>query len=126
MLLSIFIIGCKIFDESPNKLIKEYYNPKQNSKAIVFEKLGSATVNNSLHVSFERYNYDLKDSDSGNIFIADRVKDLNYLKDSLILVNWISNDTLEISYPASVRTFKMEEMLETEFRKVIIKYDSRK
>lgn len=123
VLLSIFIVGCKIFDESTNELIIEHYNPSQNLKVIVFEKLGNATTNNSLQITLNRYNYELKNSDTGNIFIADGIEGLNNPKDSLVLVSWLSNDTLEINYPPSFRTLKMEEMLETEFGKVIIKYD---
>lgn len=128
IILAILILltnGCQIFGGSENVLIKEFYNPRQSMKVIVFEKLGNATTSNSIQLSVERYDYELKISDTGNIFIADEIEGITYSKDSLIQVNWIGNKTVEINYPASVRIFKIEEKFENNVGEVEIKYNSR-
>lgn len=114
--------SCQIFDKGKNELIREYYNPKQSMKVVVFEKLGNATVNNSIQASIQGYDYELTGEDVGNVFVADKFEGINTSKDSLLIVNWIDNETVELIYPKEVRTFKMENRFENDIGKVKIEY----
>lgn len=125
LMLFATITSCQFFENSENLLIKEFYNPRQSMKVIVYER-GNATTNNSIHASIEGYDYELRNTDKGNIFIADEFEKTKFTKDSFLLVNWISNELVEINYPASVRIFKIEERFENSIRKVEIKHNSRK
>lgn len=107
-------------------MIREYYNPKSSMKVIVFEKLGNATVNNSVHASVQGYDYQLKNDDVGNIFVADKIEWGKMTKDSLLNINWIDNETVEFIYTKNLRTFKTENRFENNIGKVSIKYKTTK
>jgi hypothetical protein len=91
-------------------------------KVIVFEKLGNATVSNSIHASIQGYGYELTNEDIGNVFVADKFERINVSKDSLLMVNWTDNETVEFIYPAKIRTFTTKNRLENNFVKVNIVY----
>jgi len=116
------MFSCRIFDEGKNELIKEYYNPQQSMKVIVFKKPGNATVSNSIQASIEGYDYELTNKDVGNVFVADQLEGMNLPKDSLLIVKWIDNNTVEFTYHAKIRTFKTEKGFENNVGKVNIKY----
>jgi hypothetical protein len=121
LILTLFS-SCQIFDTGQNELIKEYYNPKQSMKVIIFEKLGNATVSNSIQASIQGYDYELTNEDVGNTFIADQFERIKISKDSLLMVNWLDNETVEFIYPAEIRTFKTESRFENNAGKVNIQY----
>lgn len=122
----LILVSCNIFDESKNTIVKEFYNPQKSLKVIVFEKGGNATANNSVQVSVESDKYVLKNSDKGNIFIADETEFMKLPKDSLILVKWFDNNKVEINYPSESNIFKIEESVQTEIGKVKVIHNSRK
>lgn len=122
ILILILVISCQIFDKSENRLIKEYYNPKSSMKVIVFEKLGNATVNNSIQASIHGYDYELKNEDIGNVFVADKIEGINTRIDSLLMVNWINNETVEFTHSKNIRTFKTESRFKNNIGKVRIEY----
>ncbi|MEP0264918.1 hypothetical protein [Dokdonia sp.] len=118
------IFSCQFWGDSENIMIKEYYNPKSNMKVVIFEKLGNATVNNSIQASIHGPNFELNNAEVGNIFVADKIEGIKKSKDSLLIVNWIDNATVEFTYPKKVRIFKTEKQFENNNRKVRIKYKS--
>lgn len=122
ILILALVNSCQVFVNGKNELIKEYYNPKQNLKVIVFEKLGNATANNSIQISIHRHNYKLTDKEVGNIFVADQIEGIKTSKDSLLSINWLDNETVDIIYPTSIRTFKTEKLFEDKIGKVKIDY----
>ena len=91
-------------------------------KVIVFEKLGNATVNNSIQASIHGYDYELKNEDVGNVFVADKIEGINQSIDSILIANWINNETVELVYQKNIRTFKTEKRFENNVGKVRIEY----
>ena len=91
-------------------------------KVIVFEKLGNATVNNSIQASIHGYDYELKNEDVGNVFVADKIEGIKKSMDSILVANWINNETVEFIHPKNIRTFKTENRFENNFGKVRIEY----
>ena len=122
LLVLTLLNSCQIFDDGRNELIKEYFNPKQSLKLIVFEKYGNATTNNSIQASIHDYNYKLTDKEIGNIFVADQIKSIKTSKDSLLNVKWIDNETIEVVYPVSIRTFKTEKVFKSKTGEIKIDY----
>ena len=122
ILMLVLVFSCQIFDKSENRLIKEYYNPKSSMKVIVFEKLGNATVNNSIQASVHGYDYELKNEDIGNVFVADKIEGIKKSVDSILIANWIDNETVEFIHPKNIRTFKTENRFENNVGKVRIEY----
>ena len=100
----------------------EYYNPKSSMKVIVFEKLGNTTVNNSVQASIQGYDYELKNEDIGNVFVADKIEGTRQSVDSILIANWINNETLELIYPKNIRIFKNENRFENNVGKVQIEH----
>ena len=121
ILILTLVVSCQIFDKSENRLIKEYYNPKSSMKVIVFEKLGNATVNNSIQASIQWYDYELTNEDIGNVFVADKIEGKKSV-DSILIPNWIDNETVEFIHSNSIRTFKTENRFENNLGKVRIEY----
>src|SRR5690554_6191029 len=122
ILMLFLVFRCQIFEKSENRIIKEYYNPKSSMKVIVFEKLGNATVNNSIQASVHGYDYELKNEDIGNVFVADKIEGIKKSVDSILIANWIDNETVEFIHPKNIRTFKTENRFENNVGKVRIEY----
>ena len=114
----------QLFDNGGNEILKEYYNPQGSLKVVFFEKPGNATVRNSIHASIQDYDYKLTSEEIGNIFIANQFEFINKAKDSLILVNWIDNETVHFVYPKNIQTFKKEEVFDSNLGKVKVSYKS--
>ncbi len=111
LIFPILFFSCQNSDEGVNKLIKEFYNPNQSLKAIVFIKSGNATVNNSIQVSIVGYEYVLKNDDVGNLFIADKIEKTKRTIDSIIDVEWKTRDSLYLEYSKELRLFKKKKIL---------------
>jgi hypothetical protein len=120
ILLIFTVFSCQIFDKSENRIIEEYYNPKQSLKVVVFEKMGNATVNNSIQASIKGYDYELDNDEIGNIFVADQFESFKISKDSILTINWIDNETVEFTLPHKIRPFKKESQFENNIGKVKI------
>ena len=126
ILLILTVAGCNIFDKGQNSIISEHLSPDKRIKVIVFEKSGNASTNSSIHASVIENNFKLRNTDKGNIFIADEFEKTNYSRDSFLLVNWINNSIVEINYPSLVRLFKIEEKFKIDKKEIMIKHNSRK
>lgn len=100
--------------------MKEKADYEGLKNCIFFIKSGGATVGDSYQISVLPYQDKLKDSDTGNIFIADD-HDRSISSDtSRVNFEWISFDTLKVSFDKRLRVFKKI----TETRDVKIVYDS--
>lgn len=109
--LIILISSCSIFDVEKNEIINELANPIKNKKAIVFLKGGNATADNSVQIILSGIDFNLKNLETGNIFIADT----NYGKADLensVRTIWPANDTLIVEFDKSLRVFKKETILD--------------
>lgn len=112
LLLFLAVQACEIFEKQESQIIKEYPNPENSLKVLIFEKTGNATVGNSIHASLEHWDYDLKNDALGNVFIADKPEGVNTSKDSLIIVNWIDNLNVEFIYSEKLSVYKKENRVE--------------
>jgi hypothetical protein len=122
LFLSLSFCSCfQLFEVGPNTLIKESYNPQKSKKAILFQKGGNATSDNSLQVSIVGYNYELDNREVGNTFTVD--SDHNKTMEDLDSINftWLSNDTLKIDFDKKLRVFIQNRSVNG----VTIIYDSR-
>lgn len=95
----------QLFDVGPNTLIKESYNPQQSKKAILFQKGGNATSDNSLQVVIAGYDHELENREVGNTFTVDSDHNSTTQDSSSINFTWLSNDTLKIDFDKKLRTF---------------------
>ena len=69
-----FAILCSCIDlinNNKNEIIKKRSDHKSIKTCILFIKIGGATVGDSHHISILPYQDKLRNSDTGNIFIAD-------------------------------------------------------
>ncbi len=94
-----------MFDEPTTTLLKATPNQARTKKVVLLENDGNATVDYSLQVSVLDNNYKLTGKELGNIFIADSNHGEKNLDSTSIKFNWISNDTLQIEYDKTLRTF---------------------
>ena len=110
--------SCIDITDNKNEILKERTEYQGIKNCILFIKSGGATVGDSYQISIMPYQDKLKDSDTGNIFIADGQA---LSRDtSSINFEWISFDTLRISFDKNFRVFKMN----TKIKDVTIVYDS--
>ncbi len=102
VLLSIVFISCsKLAD---NYIQKEISSPENNYRAIVFSREAGATTGFNTQVSIIDSNKQLPDN-PGNIFISDRMDDIN--------MYWTNEKELHIILPDNkTRIYKMEESFE--------------
>ena len=70
---------------------------------------GNATTDNSLHVILENADFELTETESGNVFIVDSNHNAVKLDSNAINFKWLSEETLEISYKSKLRIFKKED-----------------
>ena len=122
IILSIFLLhltACLDISGSKNQVLQEVISPAKNKKAILFIKYTGATSDNSLQISLNKENYELQETEAGNIFTADSDHGKTQLDTSVIRFNWISEDTLVIRYDNKLRTFTRSE----KFMETVIKYE---
>ena len=68
-------------------------------------------MNNSIQASIQWYDYELTNEDIGNVFVADKIEGKRSV-DSILIPNWIDNETVEFIHSNSIRTFKTENRFE--------------
>ena len=117
----LFILSsCIALTNNTNEILKERADYEGIKNCILFIKGGGATVGDSYQISIVPYQNKLKDSDIGNVFIADDHDGGISSDTSRINFEWLSFDTLKISFDKQLRVFKM--ITETKDTKII--YDS--
>jgi len=107
LILALPFISCYNLDLGTGKsiLVKEHPNQTKTKKAVLLENSGNATVDNSLQVSILHYDSKVSDKEQGNTFTVDRDHGKTTLTATSIGFNWISEDTLQIDYDSTFRTF---------------------
>ena len=117
----LFILqSCIDITDNKNEIIKERTDHEEIKKCILFIKSGGTTVGDSYQISILSYQDKLNNSDTGNIFIADDPDGGIRSDTSRINFEWISFDTLKISFDKNIRVFKMN----SKANDVTIIYDS--
>jgi hypothetical protein len=86
-----------------NEIIEQSANGR-GKKAIVFEKFGGATVNNSIQVAVLDKQSELEDNDIGNVFVCD--EDAQTVGLNSVKIKWLNENKLEIQYKKSLRVFR--------------------
>jgi len=105
LLLSIFFVGCFSLGTGNSTILKEEPNKARTKKAVLLENSGNATVDNSLQVSILDYDTKASDKEQGNTFTVDSNHGYAALNAASISFNWLSDDTLQIVYDSTLRTF---------------------
>ena len=102
------IASCNLSGDSVNTVIKEIPNPNHNKKAILFMKESGATVGDSYQLTISDFEYPLKKTEVGNTFTVDENHGSSRLDSSSVVILWLSNDSLKVSYDKNLRTFIQE------------------
>src|SRR5688500_17080864 len=103
LLVLTVILSCNIFDDSRNRILKQECDYEGIRKAILFSKEGSATTDNSIHLSLVGCFENIKENQTGSIFVADG----NAVLDSTsVSFKWNGFDTLQVTYDSRLRIFK--------------------
>ena len=120
-LFFLFILhSCIDLSDNNNEIIKERTDYEGIKNCILFIRSGGATVGDSYQISILPYQDKLKDSDTGNIFIADDHDGGISSDTSRVNLEWLSFDTLKVSFDKRLRVFKMK----TKIKDATIVYDS--
>jgi hypothetical protein len=96
------------FDMCGNRVVAEIKSPDGMYKAIEFERDCGATTDFSTQVSVIQPNKHLGSDSTGNAFAADSNHGIVPVNDAGVLdldIRWLSNNTLQIDYPAGARVF---------------------
>jgi hypothetical protein len=105
-LLSMSFTSCnQIFSEEIT-VIKEIDNHAKNKKAVLFLKRGNAVTNDSFHITVCNIENTINNEETGNILTAELINGTE--SNPLIKIKWIDNQTLNIEFPKSTKTFKKE------------------
>lgn len=121
--LTVLIIlqSCKIFDASKNEIIVEEFDFTRIHKAVLFVKPGNATTDNSIHLSIIDSKDKLKDSQTGNVFVADSDYGKATIDSQSVTLKWKSNDTLIVSYDSRLRFFNQQ----TSKKELVVIYEKK-
>ena len=109
-----------LMENNDNEIIKERTDNKGIKNCILFVKAGGATVGDSYQISILPFQEKLRDSDTGNIFIADDHDGSISYDTSRVNFKWLSFDTLKVSFDKRLRIFKMIKKIQD----AVIIYDT--
>ena len=101
-----------LLGDGSNTLVKESVNHKHSKKAILFLREAGTTVADSYQVSITNYKTEFDTLVVGNVFTVDDNHGKANLNPKAINFNWLSDDTLEISYDKNLRTFIQEKSID--------------
>ncbi|MGN0921707.1 MAG: hypothetical protein ACI4NJ_08320 [Cellvibrio sp.] len=93
-------------DMCENEVFKQTYSPNQELKAVIFQRSCGATTDFNTQVSLLVKNEALP-NDSGNVLVIE-----GHPNDTLLEINWLSNDELKISKILNCSEFKAEKSIE--------------
>ena len=96
--LLILLVSCSICE---NTIISEKVSPSKDFLVYLFDRDCGATTSKSAHISLKKINSKLRDSEKGNIFIADNIEKIQ--------VDWIDTKSVKISVNSNCRIFLQEE-----------------
>jgi len=106
----LLISSCNILGDTKNELIKEESDCNSEHKAILFLKYAGATADNSIQVSIIKKQQKLNDKMGGNIFTADSDHGRTVIDNSSASFEWMSCDTLRITYDSRLRIFNQQSI----------------
>jgi hypothetical protein len=107
-------------DACQNKIYKEAINEDGEYQAVLFSRSCGATTSISSQLSILKKTKKLKNYESGNIFIAQRIYSvpLGITYGSPVYFYWVTNDSLHIVYHPKAMVFKKE----TKYKSINIGY----
>ena len=85
---------------------------KGTKKAYAFSRAATDTSNQSLNVSMLPFDSDITASEVGDVFIATVKDTATKLSAANIDLNWLSPDSLELSYDGSLNVVKQEKVVD--------------
>ena len=124
--LLLLLNSCQIFNDPQNVLIEEYPNEQGTKKVVIFLRTGNAATNNSIHISILDQDYHLKDTDTGNIFVADNPAWNEEIAKTLFTINWIEEKVVVITSANWGRIFRQVEKLDAKGGPIIIQFELQK
>ena len=113
VILFVFLLinnSCNILGDAENELVREELACNSKFKAVLYVKYGGATVDNSIQLSIIRKHDKLKDKMAGNIFVADADHGSTIIDSSTAFFEWVSCDTLKITYDSRLRIFNQQSV----------------
>jgi len=120
-LLLVFILSsCLHLSDNKNQIVKLQIAHDGMNNCILFIKSAGATVGDSYQISILPYQEKLMNSNTGNIFIADDPGGGIPSDTSRVNFEWLSFDTVKVSFDKRLRVFKMA----TKSKGATIVYDS--
>jgi hypothetical protein len=105
--LSCLVVAC---DPCDNENAVDHLSPDAQWKVVVFERECGATVGANVQMSILPASKSLP-KEAGNLFIIDSNHGASALQ--YIYVDWASNKSVLITYPAKARVFKQEKRIGT-------------
>jgi hypothetical protein len=100
--------SCNILGEPKNELIKEDSDCNSEYKAVLFLQYAGATSDNSIQLSIIKKHQKLNNKMIGNIFTADSDHGRTVIDNSRASFEWLSCDTLRVTYDSRLRIFKQQ------------------
>jgi len=108
----LLLTSCSITKSSiklgENKVIEEVLSPNGKYKISLFERNVGATADYSYHISIFKQDYELRNSDVGNVFISSDVAESSWINDNKIIIKFSEHnktfkqiyelDEIEIEY----------------------------
>jgi hypothetical protein len=113
LILASGISSCfSLLGDGSNTFVKESANTKHSKKVVLFLRQAGATVGDSYQVSVTDFKKQFDTLAVGNAFTVDDDHGKANLNPKAINFNWISDDTIEISYDKKLRTFIQEKNID--------------
>ena len=106
----LLISSCNLLGDTKNELIKEDSDCNSKYKAVLFLKYAGATADNSIQVSIIKKQQKLNNKMGGNIFTADSDHGRTVIDNSSASFEWMSCDTLRITYDSRLRIFNQQSI----------------
>ena len=104
--------SCNLPGDGSNTSVRENPNKNHTKKAVLFLRQAGATVGDSYQVTITNYKTQFDTVAIGNTFTVDDNHGAAHLNPKCIDLNWMSDNTLEIIYDKSLRTFLQEKFVD--------------
>lgn len=121
LVIIILLVSCDFLPKGENQVILENHSPDKLNKAVIFEKHGNATVNNSIQISIIPSEANLTSTQIGNILVADQIANSSE-KSDLISLRWLDNQKVEIFYANSLKLIFANDSLIINNKNIKIEY----
>ncbi len=112
---------CDLFETSKNEILFEECTFSNTHKAVLFIKPGNATTDNSIHLSIIDCEENLKDSQTGSVFVANSDHGNTKIDSDCVTFKWQSEDTLIVYYDSTLRIFNQQTFM----KDLVVFYEKR-